>query len=110
MGSCGVAVPRETPICKLKKLASGSTTWTDITGDLGFFEGLLWGIAVDSSDNIYVTEFERFGGKIKKFSNGIWTDITYNGSFLGPRGMAVDSSGNLYVADLLNNKIKKMTP
>ncbi len=31
-------------------------------------------------------------------------------SFAGPQGIAVDSAGNVYVAELLNNKIRKITP
>jgi DNA-binding beta-propeller fold protein YncE len=34
--------------------------------------------------------------------------LTYNGSFLGPRGVAVDSTGNVYVVDSNNHKIKKL--
>jgi len=64
------------------------------------------GVAIDSSNNVYVTDVSR----IQKFSsNG--TFITYWGSygsgtgqFDGPRGVAIDSSDNVYVVDTRNNR------
>ena len=66
-------------------------------------EGLdhIWGIAVDSSNNVYITS----GAGIQKFtSNGSFiTSWGFNGigngQFLVPNGIAVDSSGNVYVVD-----------
>ena len=69
------------------------------------------GVAVDSSGNVYVADFNNH--RIQKFdSSGV--DLTQwgglgsgNGQFSGPVGVAVDSSGNVYVADTLNHRIQK---
>jgi sugar lactone lactonase YvrE len=65
-------------------------------------------VAVDGTGNLYVADSDN--NKIKDLSQGSssWTDITGNGGFYWPRGIAVDSAGNLYVADTGNNKIKEL--
>jgi sugar lactone lactonase YvrE len=78
------------------------------------------GIAIDSSDNIYVIDDNR---RIRKITPaGVVTTLAGNGSlgsidgtateasFRWPRDVAVDSSGNVYVADTENHKIRKVTP
>jgi len=73
------------------------------TGD-GQFSGPA-GIAVDSSDNVYVGDyiddriqkFDSDGSYITKWgSNGIG-----NGELYSPNGISVDSSDNVYVGDTL---------
>jgi hypothetical protein len=67
------------------------------------------GIAVDSSDNVYVVDSNR----IQKFdSNGNYltqwgSKGNGNGQFLVAGDVAVDSSNNVYVVDLYNNRIQK---
>jgi len=69
------------------------------------------GVAVDSSDNVYVADLGN--RRIQKFdSDG--TFITKwgsfgkgDGQFEFPTGVAVDSSGNAYVTDIENNRIQK---
>jgi len=82
---------------------------------------LPWGIAVDSSGNVYVSDFNNnmirkinpdgvvktIAGKKKKGSND---GKDTSASFFHPAGIAVDKQNNIYVADMGNNKIRKITP
>ena len=82
------------------------------------------GVALDSSDNVYVSD--SLNQRIQKFrlSNPCPAGTTQvvpgvcfitkwgsegsgDGQFKGPSGVAVDSSGNVYVADGGNNRIQK---
>ncbi|MBV7339090.1 hypothetical protein KFU94_64910 [Chloroflexi bacterium TSY] len=79
------------------------------TGD-GQFIGPV-DVAVDSSGNVYVAEWEN--DRIQKFDNS-GTFLTKwgvvgdgDGQFVGPRGVAVDGNGNVYVADSGNHRIQK---
>ena len=71
-----------------------------------------WGVAVDSSGNVYVAS----GNRIQKFnSNGAFitkwgSNGTDNGQFNQTKGVAVDSFGNVYVADLANDRIQVFAP
>jgi len=79
------------------------------TGDGQF--NLPFGVAVDSSGNVYVVD--RNNHRIQKFdSNGIfilkWGSFgSGDGQFNLPQGVTVDSSGNVYVADKNNNRVQK---
>ena len=70
-----------------------------------------YGVAVDSSGNVYVADVDN--NRIQKFnSNGIFitkwgSNGTADWQFYYPNGVAVDSSGNVYVTDLGNNRIQK---
>ena len=72
-----------------------------------------WGIATDSSDNVYVTDFGN--NRIEKFSSSgsfITKWGTYGsgaGQFNQPSGIATDYFGNVYVADHGNNRIEKFS-
>ena len=78
------------------------------------------GIVIDSSDNLYVTEYGNnlvrkitsagvvttiIGTTTSGSANGVGTAATLN----GPWGITKDSSGNLYIADYANNLIRKVT-
>jgi len=69
------------------------------------------GIAVDTSNNVYVVEPHR----VQKFSSDgtfitKWGSYgTGDGQFGGPIGIAVDTSGNVYVVDYDNNNIQKFS-
>jgi sugar lactone lactonase YvrE len=81
-----------------------------------------WGLAIDASGNIYVSDFEN--EEIRKITQaglvttlaGSWGQagsLEGTGSaalFAGPLGVAIDTSGNVYVADTGNNEIRKITP
>jgi DNA-binding beta-propeller fold protein YncE len=73
----------------------------------------LEGIAVDSSNNVYVVD--RDNNNVQKFdSDGYYltqwgNEGTGNGQFDEPYGIAVDSSNNVYVADTVNGRIEKFT-
>jgi sugar lactone lactonase YvrE len=81
-----------------------------------------FGVAVDSSGNLYIADFGN--NRVRKVSaDGSITTIAGNGSpgFAGdggpataaqlktPAGVAVDASGNVYIADSGNNRIRKVS-
>ena len=72
------------------------------------------GIAIDSSDNIYITSFTSLSNQIQKFtSNGTfitwWGSLGFgSGRFTNPSGITTDSLNNVYVADFgENNNVQK---
>jgi len=79
------------------------------------------GIVTDANHNIYVSDLGLQG--IRKITpEGVSTIFAGSGSagfkdgtgteasFYNPRGLAIDASGNIYVADINNNRIRKITP
>jgi len=81
------------------------------------------GMAFDGSGNLYVADV--YNSRIRRIPpSGIITTVAGNGSYgysgdggpatgaelRVPNGVAVDGSGNLYVADLNNNRIRKVSP
>jgi DNA-binding beta-propeller fold protein YncE len=86
------------------------TQWGSAGAANGQFNGP-FGVAVDSSGNVYVTDSGN--SRIQKFnSSGTFiiqwgTHGSGNGQFDSPIGIAVDISGNVYVADVNNNRIQK---
>lgn len=95
--------------------------YNDATGSAARF-GAVFGIAVDASGNVYVTDLSY--DTVRKISPaGVVTTLAgspgHSGSadgtgvdaqFNGPRGLAVDASGNVYVADQGNGTIRKISP
>jgi sugar lactone lactonase YvrE len=77
------------------------------------------GVVVDSAGNLYIADI--FNSRIRKVSNGVITTVAGSGSSFGddgpatgaqlyrPHGVAVDSAGNLYIADIDNNRIRKVS-
>ncbi|MDR3696852.1 NHL repeat-containing protein [Mucilaginibacter sp.] len=99
------------------------------TGERGLKDGpagtasfyLPEGIALDQKGNLYVAD--TYNNLIRKISPGGMVSTlagrikrgSANGkgaaaSFSHPDGIAVDKKGNVYVADVGNNKIRKITP
>ena len=80
-----------------------------------------YGMAVDSTGNLLITDTYNY--RLRKVdTNGIITTAAGNGTngysgdgglatkamLSGPSGVAVDSYGNLFIADLGNNRIRKV--
>ena len=78
------------------------------------------GVAVDSAGNLYIADYNN---RIREVSNGVITTIAGNGTagfsndngpatsaqLNSPAGVAVDASGNLFIADLNNNRVRKVS-
>jgi DNA-binding beta-propeller fold protein YncE len=90
------------------------------TSDGGFLGYLViwdfqraWGVAVDESNNVFVTSPDGRG--VFTFSStGVpltsWgTQGTGDGQFEAPSGIAVDANGYVYVSDIINDNVQTFT-
>jgi uncharacterized protein (TIGR03437 family) len=80
-----------------------------------------WGVAVDSQVNLYISDLND--NHVRKVSGGRISTVAGNGqaafsgdgglatsaALNGPEGLALDSAGNLYIADLVNNRVRKVS-
>jgi streptogramin lyase len=68
-------------------------------------------IALDSSDNLYISDpsYQRVI-KLDASNNLLAVYNTTNPKLTANRGVALDSSGNVYITDLLNNRVVQMGP
>jgi len=70
-----------------------------------------WGVAVDPSGNIYVTD--QSNSRVQKFTNtGTFTSKfgtagSGDGQFNNPKGICIDSSGTIYVVESSGNRVQK---
>ncbi len=84
--------------CTIKYDTSGNSLWTNRYDSGGMDEA--YGIAVDSSDNIYVTGNSSNNYCTIKYTSSsiaIWTNFYDSGGDDTAYGVAVDSSDNIYV-------------
>ncbi|WP_264520708.1 T9SS type A sorting domain-containing protein [Flavobacterium sp. N1994] len=115
--------------CIRKITASGFVSTFAGTGIPGFANGdgtvaqfnLPYSIAVDASENVYVTESNSSAirkisslGVVSTLAGNVTTSGYLDGQgtsvlFLNPKGLGVDASGNVYVADSGNNRIRKIS-
>jgi uncharacterized repeat protein (TIGR01451 family) len=88
--------------------ADGSAQRVVVSG----LDGGSYGLAVDSSDNLYVSSTgtdasNHYVGTITKITPGGAQTVLTN-QLLNPRGLTFDSAGNLYVADFLAGAVYKV--
>ena len=111
-----------TPAAVVTTLAGDDKS--DSTDGLGAAAGFWnpFSVAVDGSGFVYVADFGN--QTIRKITpSGLVITIAgivgitgaadgpgRSATFSSPSGVAVDANGNIYVADLSNNKIRKLTP
>ncbi|MGV3697822.1 Ig-like domain-containing protein, partial [Flavobacterium sp.] len=115
--------------CIRKISASGYVTTFAGSGFAGFLNGSAdvaqfnapYCIAVDASENVYVTETNSYAvrkitqaGDVstlagKNNTSGFLDGQGASALFAAPKGLDVDSSGNVYVADANSNRIRKIT-
>jgi trimeric autotransporter adhesin len=79
-----------------------------------------WGVAVDSSGNLYISDSGN--NVIRKVTNGIITTFAGNtaatalgdggaatlANLSGPAGVTLDAAGNLYIADFGNSRVREV--
>ncbi len=117
-------VLKVTPSGTLSIIAGNGTYGAPVAGPATSSPlGEVWGVAVDSSGNVYIVDdteqvIEKVtpSGTLSVFAgiaehSGTPTPGPATSSHLHePTGLAIDAAGNLYVADSENDVIEKITP
>ena len=116
-------VYKVTPDGRICPFAGGGTASGEGLPATSVSLGTLFGIAIDSSQNVFIADAGN--NVIRRVdSNGIITTFAGNGhaayggdggpaasaTLNQPYGVAVDSFGNVYIADRFNNRIREVTP
>lgn len=100
---------------------AGQYGGVDGTGPAARFGPRMNALAIDSSGNLYVTEWDS--ATVRKITpSGVVTTVAGSfgqkgnvdgtggaARFRTPSGIAVDSSGNIYISDVGNDNIRKIT-
>ena len=100
--------------CTIKYDSSGTAVWTNFYDGGMVGDNFAWGVAVDSSVNVYVTGYSWDTNEnyctIKYDSSGtaIWTNFYDGGNDDRAYGVAVDSSSNIYVTGYSYNGINNI--
>ena len=123
LGCGGSSAPSvsSTIVGQVSTLAGSGTQGSANGSGTGASFGLMTGVAVDSSGNLYVADTSNFlirkitpAGFVTTFagtgSSGSADGTGTAASFKVPVGVAVDSSGNVYVVDAGTLSIRKITP
>ena len=92
----------------LTKATLSSSGYSQTMIDSGFNQA--YGLAVDSSDNVYVGDVGT--GKVYKetLSGGSYTRSSIDTGLSRPYGVALDTSGNVYVSDAISGILYEGTP
>ncbi|MCP1310834.1 fibronectin type III domain-containing protein [Paenibacillus tyrfis] len=108
---------------RIQKLDASTRVWSEwgksngqFGSGLGEFDGPT-DVAVDSSGNVYVSDFYNHRVQKLTVATGAWSEWKKSGGGAGsglgqfnyPSGVAVDGDGNVYVADSGNNRIQRLT-
>lgn len=99
------------------RFSNDLSTSTTFSSGTGWAFANTYGIAIDSNDNIFVTDEAGVGGGpgVFKFDSSFnlitsWGgEGTGDGEFIAPRRAACDSSGDVYVSDTSLNRVQKFT-